>query len=124
MYGWEKKKFIGFISDIIPGEIVKEELEEIDTCDSVAIYRLVYYTKYFRVEELRNNLLNKREKENEDDRKRGESNNGENKNSKHKENDINERETIETEINDNLDLISTTKKYDISKKMKIHLFIL
>ena len=54
------KEFIGFVSDIIPGEIVREELVEIATSGSVAMYRLEYFTKYYNVNELREKLLKKK----------------------------------------------------------------
>ena len=56
------KKFIGFISDIIPGEIVREEIVEIATSSSMAMYRLEYFTKYYKVDELRDILLNHKDK--------------------------------------------------------------
>ena len=60
------KKHIGFISDIIPGEIVREEIVQIASASNAAMYRLMYYTKYFKTDELRNKLLNKDKKENEE----------------------------------------------------------
>ena len=64
------KEFIGFVSDIIPGEIVREELVEIATSGSVAMYRLEYFTKYYNVNELREKLLKKKEKEKEKENKK------------------------------------------------------
>ena len=51
--------FIGFKSDIIPGEIVKEEISEIATTRIFSIQRIEYFTKYYKFDELRNALLNK-----------------------------------------------------------------
>ena len=51
--------FIGFKSDIIPGEIVKEEISEIARNCSSSIQRIEYFTKYYKFDELRNALLNK-----------------------------------------------------------------
>ena len=51
------KKWIGFVSDIIPGEVVREQIEEIANSQTVAMYRLSYFTKYFKIEELRKKLL-------------------------------------------------------------------
>ena len=42
------KKFIGFNSDIIPGDIVREEIIQIASKNSMAIYRIEYYTKYYK----------------------------------------------------------------------------
>ena len=54
-------KLIGFISDIIPGEIVREEISEIASAQTAAMYRIVYYTKYYKIDELKKKLLNKKE---------------------------------------------------------------
>ena len=51
--------FIGFKSDIIPGEIVKEEISEIATTRIFSIQRIEYFTKNYKFDELRNALLNK-----------------------------------------------------------------
>jgi len=51
--------FIGFKSDIIPGEIVREEISEIAKTYSLSIQRIEYFTKYYKFDELRNALLNK-----------------------------------------------------------------
>jgi len=58
------KDFIGFNSDIIAGEVVREEILEIATSRSVGMYRLEYFTKYYNVDELRNKLLNDKNKSN------------------------------------------------------------
>ena len=57
------KSFIGFNSDIIPGDIVREEIIQIAKNDNMALYRIEYYTKYHKADELRNTLLNKNKKE-------------------------------------------------------------
>ena len=51
------KKYIGFNSDIVPGEIIREEIVEIATSKNLGLYRLEYFTKYYKVDELRNKLL-------------------------------------------------------------------
>ena len=51
------KNFIGFNSDIIAGEIIREEICEIATSKAVGMYRIEYFTKYYNVDELRNKLL-------------------------------------------------------------------
>jgi len=51
--------FIGFKSDIIPGEIVREEISEIARNSSLSIQRIEYFTKYYKFDELRKGLLNK-----------------------------------------------------------------
>ena len=51
--------FIGFKSDIIPGEILREEISEIARHKSLSIQRIEYSTKYYKFNELRNALLNK-----------------------------------------------------------------
>ena len=61
----EMKKFIGFNCNIIPGDIVREEIVQIATGDYLALYRLEYYTKYYDTKELREKLLNPDIKKNE-----------------------------------------------------------
>ena len=56
------KNFIGFNSDIIAGEVIREEICEIATSKSVGMYRIEYFTKYYNVDELRNKLLNNKDK--------------------------------------------------------------
>ena len=51
--------FIGFKSDIIPGEIVREGISEIARHKSFSIQRIEYFTKNYKFDELRNALLNK-----------------------------------------------------------------
>jgi len=51
--------FIGFKSDIIPGEIIREEISQIAKTASLSIQRIEYFTKYYKFDELRNALLNK-----------------------------------------------------------------
>ena len=60
-YDDDLEQFIGFNSDIIPGEIVREEIEQIATTSTMALYRIQYFTKYFNKEQLRNKFLNKNE---------------------------------------------------------------
>ena len=55
------KNFIGFNSDIIPGEIVRENIIRIAGITTMAMYRIEYYTKYYKKDELRNTLMNKNE---------------------------------------------------------------
>ena len=57
------KNFIGFNSNIIPGEIVREEIVRIAESSNMAMYRVEYFTKYFNTEELRNKLIEKNKKE-------------------------------------------------------------
>ena len=52
------KNFIGFNSDIIPGEIVRENIIRIADASSMAMYRIEYYTKYHKKDELRKILMN------------------------------------------------------------------
>ena len=61
----EMKSFIGFDCDIIPGEIVREEIVKMASTETFALYRIEYFTKYFDKNELRNILMNKKEEENE-----------------------------------------------------------
>ena len=58
------KNFIGFNSDIIAGEIIREEICEIATSKSVGMYRIEYFTKYYNVDDLRKKLLNNKNKDN------------------------------------------------------------
>ena len=55
------KQFIGFNCNIIPGEIIREEIVQIAKGDTLAMYRIEYYSKYFDTKELREKLLNKKE---------------------------------------------------------------
>ena len=51
--------FIGFKSDIIPGEIIREEISQIAFSINLSLQRIEYFTKYYKFDELRNALLNK-----------------------------------------------------------------
>ena len=42
------KYFIGFNSDIIPGEIVREEIVQIAQTRTMAMFRIQYFTKYYK----------------------------------------------------------------------------
>ena len=88
------KKFIGFNSDIIPGEIVREDIIRIANTSTMAMYRIEYYTKYHKKDELRNILMNKKEM-----------NDGENKDNddKNEENDNKNKETNEEKEDDEKD---------------------
>ena len=66
--------FIGFNTEIIPGEIIFEKIKKSSSqYHNYHIYRVEYITKYYKVEELRNKLLNKnineiKEEEKKDDK--------------------------------------------------------
>ena len=80
------KQFIGFVSDIVPGEIVREEIVRIAHKNRLAMYRIQYFTKYFKFEELRNKLLNNKEQnENKVEKKEKENKTEDNKEEKLKE---------------------------------------
>ena len=66
------KNFTGFIGEIIPGEIIREEIFGIARNAALAMYRIHYYTKYYQLDELRDRLLNpeKYKKEDEEDDKK------------------------------------------------------
>ena len=103
------KNYIGFVSDIIPGEIIREEIEEIAKTRTMAIYRLSYYTKFFKIDELRSKLL--------------ENYTNNIKNIKIQEimkinEDINKRkeQKLETEILEKLDERKKTEIYEVSEK--------
>ena len=51
--------FIWFKSDIIPGEIIREEILQIASTKNFSLQRIAYFTKYYKFDELRNALLNK-----------------------------------------------------------------
>ena len=114
------KKFIGFNSDIIPGEIVREEIVQIATSNSLAMYRLIYYTKYFKVEELRKNLLNNKDKKNENEEskeKKGEDQKTDNKEEEKKEeNKEKEKKEEEKKENKNKKEKQEEKKEDKEKE--------
>ena len=69
----EVEKFIGTNPNMIPSDIVKEQIEVIASGDSMFLMRLEYFTKYKNIEEIRNNLLKKddkiKKKETEDEKK-------------------------------------------------------
>ena len=119
IYDKKMKKFIGFKSDIIPGDIVREEIIQIARNNTMALYRVEYYTKYHNEDELRNTLLKKNKKEdkiengvkkeeknenkkddNKDDEKK-EENKGENEEKKEEKND--EDKKVEDKKDDNKD---------------------
>ena len=52
------KLFTGFIPDIIPGKVIREEINGIAKSSKVCMYRIHYYTKYFKLDEFRQKLLN------------------------------------------------------------------
>ena len=91
-YDEKIKDYIGFNSDIIPGEIVKESIELIAKNSRQGMYRADYFTKYYKFDELRNNLLNNKYKEKE-------------------ENTENEEKESEDE-----ELLQEYKNYDVSEK--------
>ena len=75
------KKFIGFISNIIPGDIIREEIVQIAKGDTIVMYRLEYYAKYYNAKEFREKLLNKEKNNDQDDvKEEGELNNEEKEN--------------------------------------------
>ena len=87
------ESFNGFIGQIIPGEIMREEIYGLAKTNNMAIYRIHYYTKYYKLKDLREKLLN-------------------NKKIKEKE----EKEGIsEQEIISELDELPNIIKYDISE---------
>ena len=61
------KKFLGFNCNIIPGDIVREEIVQIASGDYLAMFRLEYYTKYYDTKELREKLLHPEMYENNKD---------------------------------------------------------
>ena len=128
------KNFCGFIGDMIPGEIIREEIYGIARKKTFAMYRIHYYTKYYILNELREKLLKEEVKKNneqnlnkenkEDSLKEEESKKEENEEpeDKDKEKKIDEesqaqnKEKIDTDISDNLDDLSEVERYDISEK--------
>ena len=62
-YSKKMKDFIGFNSDIIAGEIIREEISEIATSGNLGMYRIEYFTKYYNVDDLRKKFLNNKNKD-------------------------------------------------------------
>ena len=60
------KKFLGFNCNIIPGDIVREEIVQIASGDYLAMFRLEYYAKYYDTKTLREKLLNQEKNNNND----------------------------------------------------------
>ena len=60
------KKFLGFNCNIIPGDIVREEIVQIASGDYLAMFRLEYYTKCYDTKTLREKLLNQEKNNNND----------------------------------------------------------
>ena len=56
-YDEQIKNFLGFNSDIIPGQIIKEEIRLLVKSNNCALYRIDYFTKYFNTDILRKSLL-------------------------------------------------------------------
>ena len=103
IYDKKLKNFIGFNSDIIPGDIVREEIIQITKVNNMAIYRVEYYTKYHKTEELRNFLLRKKKedkKENEVKKEENENKKNENKVEEKRKEDKGENEEKKEEKND------------------------
>ena len=68
------KYFTGFIGEIIPGEVIREEIFGIAKNAELAMYRIQYYTKYYQIDELRDRLLHpeKYNKDNDEEDKKSE----------------------------------------------------
>ena len=43
------REFTGFIADIIPGKVIREEINGIAKANKVCIYRIHYYTLIFQI---------------------------------------------------------------------------
>ena len=108
--------FTGFIADIIPGEVIREDIFGIAKNSESALYRIHYYTKYYQMDELRKSLLNpdnldkKKKEDNKDDKKSIKSN--ESKSSK-------KPKLLSSSLNINHYQLKKQKKKRIRKKMKI-----
>ena len=50
------KNFTGFIGEIIPGKVIREEIFGIAKNSGLAMYRIQYFTKYYQLDELRDRL--------------------------------------------------------------------
>ena len=109
------KKFIGFNCNIIPGEIVREEIVQIANGDYLGMYRLEYYTKYFDTKELREKLLNPDKKENETV-----NTNNKDKNEKDKEekNEKTPEKNIQEESKQEKQIETTEEKTELDKEIK------
>ena len=53
-------EFIGFKPDFIPGDIVKEEFQSIVKSKFLQLIRVEYYTKYFKIDEIKNIINEKK----------------------------------------------------------------
>ena len=97
----EVEKFIGTNPNMIPSDIVKEQIEVIASGDSMFLMRLEYFTKYKNIEEIRNNLLKKddkiKKKETEDEKK-----DKDNEEQTKEENDLNKKK-IRNELEEKSD---------------------
>ena len=102
------KNFIGFNSDIIPGEVVREEIQQLAKTSSYSVYKLEYFTKFYTVDELRKNLLQ--------NNKNQEQNKNMEKIIVDRNNNQNENQKILTDIRYDLDEKENTIKYDASEK--------
>ena len=107
------KKFLGYNCDIIPGEIIREEISQIANGDYLAMYRLEYYTKYYSTKELREKLIQE-EKNKKENIKAEVIKNDENENEKEKDN----IDTTEENIN-NIEIKEKEKEEEqVEKKDK------
>ena len=92
------KYFNGFIGEIIPGEIIREVIYGIAKSENkFCMYRIHYFTKYYKIDELREKIL-----------------------SKSKNYNINEKEeeNYEEEEENKMEIPNNTQKYDISEKLE------
>jgi hypothetical protein len=91
------KYFNGFIGEIIPGEIIREVIYGIAKSENkFCMYRIHYFTKYYKIDELREKILNKSKNYN-----------------------INEKEEENYEEEENkMEIPNNTQKYDISEKLE------
>ena len=101
------KYFNGFIGEIIPGEIVREVIYGITKRENnYGMYRIHYFTKYYKLDELRAKILNQSKNYHIK----------EEKNYEVEENYDEEKENYEEE--NKMEIPNNAKKYDISEKLE------
>ena len=111
----EVQKFIGTNPNMLPSDIVKEEIQIIAAGDNMQLVRLEYFTKYKSIEEIRNNLIKKNDKkkelnkEKEEEEYIKEEEKREDEEQKNEKKDLNEENGLEGNSDDDEDRIFKVK---------------
>ena len=109
----EVQKFIGTNPNMLPSDIVREEIKIIAAGDNMQLLRLEYFTKYKSIEEIRNNLIKKDNKKKELNKEKEEyikvEEKKEDEEQKKEKKDLNEENELEKNSDDDEDRIFKVK---------------